>query len=50
MEKHTMVYLLGWLAINGPILVSVLTALVPVMAIGLAAYTVYLTAGKSGKK
>ena len=47
------IYCLGWLTLNTPVLVELLKALVPVLAMAIAGYALYLIAShkdKGGKK
>jgi hypothetical protein len=51
MEKSELVmFCLTWLSGNTPSLIQLLTALVPVMALGVAGYALYVASKKGGKK
>jgi hypothetical protein len=50
MEKEVFRYFLDWLSVNTPSLVELLTALVPVMALALAGYALYVVTRKRGRK
>jgi hypothetical protein len=51
MEKNELVvFFLAWLSVNTPLLVQLLTALMPVMAIGVAGYALHVATRKRARK
>ncbi|MBJ9686446.1 hypothetical protein I5589_05045 [Burkholderia vietnamiensis] len=50
MNKELLHFCLDWLSANAPSLVQLLTALVPVMALGVAGYALYVASKKGGQK
>jgi hypothetical protein len=51
MEKEQFwMFLLGWLATSAPLLVELLKALVPVLALCVAGYALYAVSGKNRRK
>jgi hypothetical protein len=49
-KEELLFYCLDWLAANTPSLVQLLVALVPVMAMGVAGYALYVVSKKDGRK
>jgi hypothetical protein len=51
MKKEDLLILsLGWLATNASVLIQLLGALVPVMALAVAAFALYVVSKKGGRK
>ncbi|QVN17102.1 hypothetical protein [Burkholderia pyrrocinia] len=50
MNNELLLFCLDWLSANTPSLVQLFTALVPVMALGVAGYALYVTSKKGGRK
>lgn len=49
-KEELLLFCLNWLSANAPSLVQLLTALVPVMALGVAGYALYVASKKGGRK
>jgi hypothetical protein len=50
MKDELVMFCLEWVAANTPSLVQLLGALVPVLALGVAGYALYVTSKKGGGK
>lgn len=48
--KDLLLFCLQWLPTNAPTLIQLLGALVPVMALGVAGYALYVAHKKGGRK
>ena len=48
--KELLLLCLQWLPANAPTLIQLLSALVPVMALGVAGYALYVAHRKGGRK
>lgn len=48
--KELLLFSLQWLTANAPSLIQLLGALVPVMALGVAGYALYVAHRKGGRK
>lgn len=48
--KEILLFCLQWLPANAPVLIQLLGALVPVMALGIAGYALYMAHKKGGRK
>lgn len=48
--KEILLFCLQWLPANAPLLIQLLGALVPVMALGVAGYALYVTHKKGSRK
>lgn len=49
-KEDILVFSLGWLAANTPLLVQLLQALLPVLAVGALGYAVHVVGKDKGKK